>query len=239
MNNIQNIKNIVFHECPICKTSMEVELIEIRKELVEGQIDLEDVKKEWRHVCPKCDHETTKYIKICPYCNIPDDTDKLQYNQMEIRKEKAYYHAECKRKHVIPYIIFGIIGLLILAGAMLVGKMIIQGTKTVDQAPALVKQAKSVLFNPFPPDPAENGIYKERRLKAIEQCKEAIKINPKYSEAYLVLGRLYVTEKILDNAASTLSQGLKTAKYNKEDNIIKEFKKDLKELEKQGIKPKW
>ena len=237
--DIPKPKNIIFRPCPICKHNMEVELIEIRKQLIEGEIDLNAVTKEWRHVCGKCFHETTKYIKTCHYCKIPDDIDKLVHNQFEREKEKAYYHAECERKSKVPYIIIAISVVLILTGALFGINIMMRSVKEDNQAIALIKEAEKIARNPFPADYNQKELYKQKRIDAIEQCKKAIKINPYYSKSYIVLGQLYLAERNKQEAANTLNQGLKTAKHNNEMELVKQIDKKLDKLKEEGITPQY
>jgi len=229
--DIPKPKNIVFRPCPICKNPMEVELIEIRKELIEGEIDLKAIIKEWRHVCPKCYHETSKFIKVCHHCGIPDDTDKLIHNQLETIPERAYYHPDCHRKSQTPYIIIGLAIVFILAGLLFGLKLMSDSLKKSDKAITLINEAEIMARNPFPAEPSDYPLYKEKRLNAIKQCHEAIKINPLYSKAYMVLGDLYFVEEQKQESANTYNMGLKTAKSNNEMELVKQFNDKLKKLE--------
>ena len=162
MKELKNPKNIILHPCPICKTQMEVEVVEIRKSLVEGEIDLEAVKKEWRHICTKCHHETTKFIKTCHYCDTPDDISKLVRNLTEKNPDKTYHHESCHSKAQVPYYIIGFAIVLILAGVLLAVRTAMKHSGEEGRAITLTKKAAITLVMPYSPDPSEAELYQQK-----------------------------------------------------------------------------
>lgn len=239
MDNIKNPKNITLHPCPICKTQMDVQIVELRKNLAEGEIDLEAITREWRHVCPKCDHETTKFIKTCHYCNTPDDVTSLKKNNMEKDPKKVYYHESCYKKTLIPYYILAFFSILALIAILIGIRYIIKNTGEQNVAVDLVTQAEKMVKSPFG-DPKDKELFQQKRNEAKEMCKKSIKINKLYSKSYFVLGQLYCIDKEYKEALPVFIQGEKTAKYNNEIELVKKFQEQLDWLEKEkGLKAKW
>jgi hypothetical protein len=232
MDNLTNPKNILFHPCPICKTPMEVELIEVRKDILDGTVDLEAVKKEWRHICTKCQHETSKYIKICSYCNIPDDIGQLKCTQTG--PDQTYYHAACDSKSKIPYIIAIITVILLLAGG-LVGTKGIGTLFNKDKIANSIKEGKRVVYESRNAANDKKAFYEEERTKAKKNCVEAINLDKYNFEIYVVLGELYKYDSQLKEAAALYKQGLILAKFKKDKTMITTFEEELKKLKAQGI----
>jgi len=240
-------KTVILHPCPICKNPMEVELVEIRKQLIEGQIDLQAVTKEWRHICRKCDHDTTKYIKICHYCNTPDDISKLQFNATAPIKEKSYFHPECEKKANLPYPVFGFIIFIIIIGILL-GLYFMKKNITNNEVPSLIKKADSLSFNLINydrNDPEYKKKYEEKKATCIALCKEAIKKDPYYVKTYEVLARIYNVDSNNQETANTCKIGLNAIKKitdPKEKELYtkteEEFKNKLEKLREKGIFPK-
>ena len=234
-------KTIILHPCPICKAPMEVELVEIRKQLIEGQIDLEDVTKEWRHICTKCDHDTTKYIKICHYCKAPDDISKLNYNATAAIKEKSYFHPGCEKKANLPYPIFGFIVFLIITG-IIVGIYFMKKSVSDNEVPSLIKKADSLSYNLATydrNDPEYKKKYEEKKANSIELCKEAIKKDPYYIKSYKLLAHIYSVDNNYQETANACKLGLNVAKKNKDITEEKTFNSELEKLRKKGILPKF
>ncbi|HPZ06809.1 MAG TPA: hypothetical protein PL110_01730 [Candidatus Eremiobacteraeota bacterium] len=237
-------KTIILHPCPMCKTSMEVELIEIKKQLIEGQIDLEDVTKEWRHVCPKCEHDTTKYIKICHYCKVPDDISKLRHNETAVSKAFAYYHPECERKANMPYPIIGALVFLIIVGVLLGIRYVSSKLNKGDVAISCVQKAENLLSSigdlsvSFAKDPEDDKKYREKYQKnrdiAINYCLKAKKINPYYGKTYYILAKIYNIDGNPELALKTCNSGL-TIK-NLDPNTEKALTDFKNELKKSGVK---
>ncbi len=234
-------KTIILHPCPICKAPMEVELVEIRKELIEGQIDLEAVTKEWRHVCRKCDHDTTKYIKICHYCNTPDDISKLSYNPTAPIKEKSYFHPACEKKANLPYPVFGFILFLIITG-IIIGIYYMKKTMTEDEVPSLIRKAESLSFNLGTydrNDPEYKKKYEQKKADCMVLCREALKKDPYYIKTYVVLSHIYSVDGNDQETANACKLGLNLTKKNKDFTLEKDFKTQLETLRKKGILPKF
>ena len=234
-------KTIILHPCPICKTPMEVELVEIRKQLTEGQIDLEAVTKEWRHVCRKCDHDTTKYIKVCHYCNTPDDISKLSYNATAPIKEKSYFHPGCEKKANLPYPVFGFIIFLIITG-IVIGIYYMKKNITENEVPSLIKKVESLSFNLATydrNDPEYKKKYEEKKATCLAMCKEALKKDPYYIKTYAVLAHIYSVDGNAQETANMCKLGLNLTKKNKDTTLEKEFKTQLESLRKKGVLPKF
>jgi hypothetical protein len=234
-------KTIIRHPCPICKVPMEVELVEIRKQLIEGQIDLEAVTKEWRHICTKCDHDTTKYIKVCHYCNTPDDISKLSYNATAPIKEKAYFHPGCETKANLPYPVFGFIVFLIITG-IIIGIYFMKKNISDNEVPSLIKKVESLSFNLATYDRNDEEYkkkYEEKKATCIAMCREALKKDPYYIKTYAVLANIYSIDGNDQETANNCKQGLNLTKKKKDVTLEKEFKTQLDKLRKKGIFPKF